>query len=170
MSAEQTPILEVRNVSKYFGGVVALKEVSMDLRRGEVMCLLGDNGAGKSTLIKILSGVYPPDEGEYLLEGKPAHFTSPRDALEHGIATVYQDLAMIPLMSITRNFFLGSEPTKGRGLLKRFDIRRAMPSCARNCTRSALTSATRHSRSARCRAGSGSRWPLRGQSTSGRRC
>ncbi|GIV81438.1 MAG: sugar ABC transporter ATP-binding protein [Anaerolineae bacterium] len=125
MSAEQTPILEVRNVSKYFGGVVALKEVSMDLRRGEVMCLLGDNGAGKSTLIKILSGVYPPDEGEYLLEGKPAHFASPRDALEHGIATVYQDLAMIPLMSITRNFFLGSEPTKGRGLLKRFDIRRA---------------------------------------------
>lgn len=125
MSAEQTPILEVRNVSKYFGGVVALKDVSMDLRCGEVMCLLGDNGAGKSTLIKILSGVYQPDEGEYLLEGKPVHFTSPRDALERGIATVYQDLAMIPLMSITRNFFLGSEPTKGWGLFKRFDIRRA---------------------------------------------
>lgn len=125
MSAEQTPILEVRNVSKYFGGVVALKDVSMDLWRGEVMCLLGDNGAGKSTLIKILSGVYQPDEGEYLLEGKPAHFTSPRDALECGIATVYQDLAMIPLMSITRNFFLGSEPTRGRGIFKRFDIRRA---------------------------------------------
>jgi simple sugar transport system ATP-binding protein len=125
VSAEQTPILEVRNVSKYFGGVVALKDVSMDLKRGEVMCLLGDNGAGKSTLIKILSGVYRPDEGEYLLEGKPAHFTSPRDALERGIATVYQDLAMIPLMSITRNFFLGSEPTRGRGIFRRFDIRRA---------------------------------------------
>ncbi len=125
MSADQTPIVEAHNISKYFGGVIALKDVSMELRRGEVMCLLGDNGAGKSTLIKILSGVYPPDEGEYLVEGKVVHFASPRDALEHGIATVYQDLAMIPLMSITRNFFLGSEPTQGRGLFNRFDIRRA---------------------------------------------
>ncbi|MEW6578131.1 MAG: ATP-binding cassette domain-containing protein [Chloroflexota bacterium] len=118
-------MVEAHNISKYFGGVIALKDVSMELRRGEVMCLLGDNGAGKSTLIKILSGVYPPDEGEYLVEGRTVHFASPRDALEHGIATVYQDLAMIPLMSITRNFFLGSEPTQGRGLFNRFDIRRA---------------------------------------------
>lgn len=125
MSADQTPIVEARNISKYFGGVIALKDVSMELRHGEVMCLLGDNGAGKSTLIKILSGVHPPDEGEYLVEGRTVHFTSPRDALEHGIATVYQDLAMIPLMSITRNFFLGSELTQGWSFLKRFDIRRA---------------------------------------------
>jgi simple sugar transport system ATP-binding protein len=116
------PALEVRNVSKYFGSVIALNDVSLTVMPGEVMCLLGDNGAGKSTLIKTLSGVHKPSEGVYLVEGKPVSFNSPRDALSHGIATVYQDLAMIPLMSVTRNFFLGSEPTKGWGLFKRFDV------------------------------------------------
>jgi simple sugar transport system ATP-binding protein len=125
MNNSRTPLLEVRNISKYFGSVIALKDVSMQVYAGEVMCLLGDNGAGKSTLIKTLSGVHRPDEGEYLFEGQPVHFESPRDALDMGIATVYQDLAMIPLMSIARNFFLGSEPTKGRGLFKRFDIETA---------------------------------------------
>jgi simple sugar transport system ATP-binding protein len=125
MNTANTPIVEVRAISKYFGSVIALNDVSMTLFPGEVMCLLGDNGAGKSTLIKILSGVHDADEGAYLVEGKEAHFSSPRDALEQGIATVYQDLAMIPLMSITRNFFLGSEPTIGRGPLRRFDVRRA---------------------------------------------
>ncbi|HLV35626.1 MAG TPA: ATP-binding cassette domain-containing protein [Spirillospora sp.] len=125
MNNSRTPLLEVRNISKYFGSVIALKDVSMQVYAGEVMCLLGDNGAGKSTLIKTLSGVHRPDEGEYLFEGQPVHFESPRDALDLGIATVYQDLAMIPLMSIARNFFLGSEPTKGRGLFKRFDIETA---------------------------------------------
>lgn len=120
-----TPIVEVHSVSKYFGTVIALKDVSMDLLPGEVMCLLGDNGAGKSTLIKILSGVHQADEGEYRVHGRPVRFNSPREALDHGIATVYQDLAMIPLMSITRNFFLGSEPTIGRGPFRRFDIARA---------------------------------------------
>jgi simple sugar transport system ATP-binding protein len=96
--------------------------VSMFCRAGEVTCLLGDNGAGKSTLIKTLSGVYKPDEGEYLFEGDRMDFASPRDALELGIATVYQDLAMIPLLSIWRNFFLGSEPTKGWGPVRRFDV------------------------------------------------
>jgi simple sugar transport system ATP-binding protein len=95
----------------------------MLVQAGEVMCLLGDNGAGKSTLIKTLAGVHPPDEGQYLVEGKEVHFNSPRDALNHGIATVYQDLAMIPLMSISRNFFLGSEPTRGWGPFKRFDVK-----------------------------------------------
>lgn len=121
----KTPILEVRDISKYFGSVIALSGVSMRLLPGEVMCLLGDNGAGKSTLIKTLSGVHQPDDGEYLVDGSPVHFTSPRDALDAGIATVYQDLAMIPLMSIARNFFLGSEPTVGWGPLKRFDVRTA---------------------------------------------
>ncbi len=120
-----TPILEVREISKYFGSVIALNNVSMSLMPGEVMCLLGDNGAGKSTLIKTLSGVHKPDEGEYLINGQPVSFNSPRDALDSGIATVYQDLAMIPLMSIARNFFLGSEPTIGRGILRRFDVQRA---------------------------------------------
>lgn len=117
-----TPLLEVRNITKYFGSVIALQDVSLSVYAGEVMCLLGDNGAGKSTLIKILSGVHPPSEGEYLVSGKPVHFGSPRDALDRGIATVYQDLAMIPLMSIARNFFLGSEPTSGWGPFKRFDM------------------------------------------------
>jgi simple sugar transport system ATP-binding protein len=121
----RTPILEVREVSKYFGSVIALNKVSMTVYPGEVMCLLGDNGAGKSTLIKTLSGVHQPDDGLYLVNGKPVQFASPRDALAHGIATVYQDLAMIPLMSIARNFFLGSEPTVGWGVFKRFDVNRA---------------------------------------------
>ncbi|RME64327.1 MAG: sugar ABC transporter ATP-binding protein [Caldilineae bacterium] len=121
-TTRQTPLIEVRDIAKYFGNVIALNGVSMEVNAGEVMCLLGDNGAGKSTLIKILSGVHQPDGGQYLVEGEPVHFTSPRDALDRGIATVYQDLAMIPLMSISRNFFLGSEPTKGRGIFKRFDV------------------------------------------------
>jgi simple sugar transport system ATP-binding protein len=125
VSADHTPIVEVRGISKHFGGVIALSDVSMSLLQGEVMCLLGDNGAGKSTLIKIMSGVHKADEGDYLINGTPVQFDSPRDALEQGIATVYQDLAMIPLMSITRNFFLGSELTKGKGLFQRFDVRQA---------------------------------------------
>ncbi len=116
-------LLEVRNVSKYFGSVIALKDISAEVAAGEVTCILGDNGAGKSTLIKILAGVHPPSEGEVLVDGEPVSFSSPRDALALGIATVYQDLALIPLMSVWRNFLLGSEPTKGVGPLRRFDIR-----------------------------------------------
>ncbi|MDF3042309.1 MAG: Monosaccharide-transporting ATPase [Thermomicrobiales bacterium] len=124
-TANGTPLLEVENVSRYFGNVIALKDISMSVHAGEVMCLLGDNGAGKSTLIKIFAGVHPPSEGRYLVEGKEVHFGSPRDALAAGIATVYQDLAMIPLMSISRNFFLGSEPTTGWGPFRRFDVEAA---------------------------------------------
>jgi len=115
------PLLKVDNISKYFGSVIAIKDVSMFVHAGEVTCLLGDNGAGKSTLIKVLSGVHQADEGSYRFEGREMRLNSPREALEQGIATVYQDLAMIPLMSVWRNFFLGSEPTKGRGPFKRFD-------------------------------------------------
>jgi simple sugar transport system ATP-binding protein len=122
---QTAPLIDVQNVSKYFGSVIALKDISMTVRAGEVMCLLGDNGAGKSTLIKILSGVYQPSEGHYLVEGKEARFTSPRDALSAGIATVFQDLAMIPLMGLSRNFFLGSEPTTGWGPFRRFNIKHA---------------------------------------------
>lgn len=123
MAELQTPLIEVRHISKYFGNVIALNDVSMSVYAGEVMCLLGDNGAGKSTLIKTLSGVHKPSEGEYLVDGKVVDFDSPRDALNRGIATVYQDLAMIPLMSISRNFFLGSEPTTGWGPFRRFNIK-----------------------------------------------
>ena len=119
------PLIETRKLSKYFGSVIAIKDISMFVHPGPVTCLLGDNGAGKSTLIKTLSGVYEPSEGEYLCDGEEIHLKSPRDALARGIATVYQDLAMIPLLSIWRNFFLGSEPTKGWGPWRRFDVKRA---------------------------------------------
>ncbi len=109
------PMVEMDNICKYFGNVIALSGVSMRVHAGEVMCLLGDNGAGKSTLIKTLSGVHQPSEGRMLVDGKQVLFSSPADALDHGIATVYQDLAMIPLMSVTRNFFMGREPRKGEG-------------------------------------------------------
>jgi simple sugar transport system ATP-binding protein len=117
-----TPLIEARNLTKYFGSVIALYDVSLHVRAGEVLCLLGDNGAGKSTLIKTLSGVHPPDAGELVIEGRPVKFDSPRDALQHGIATVYQDLAMIPLMSISRNFFLGLEPTRRFGPIALLDL------------------------------------------------
>ncbi|MCL6527823.1 MAG: ATP-binding cassette domain-containing protein [Thermaceae bacterium] len=108
-----TPLVELRKVSKFFGPVISLKDIDMKVYPGEVHCLLGDNGAGKSTLIKILSGVHKPSEGQVLFEGQPVVFSSPREALNQGIATVFQDLAMLPLMSITRNFFLGREPRVG---------------------------------------------------------
>jgi simple sugar transport system ATP-binding protein len=119
---EAPPYVELRSVSKYFGSVIALKDVSFDVRPGEVHCLLGDNGAGKSTLIKVLSGVYTPDEGEILVNGKQVAFASPKDTRDSGIATVYQDLALVPLMSVARNFFLGREPLRRLGPVRQFDI------------------------------------------------
>jgi simple sugar transport system ATP-binding protein len=116
------PLIEVRDLVKHFGSVIALSGVSLTAHRGEVMCLLGDNGAGKSTLIKTLAGVHKPTSGEFLVEGEPVAFQSPRDALDAGIATVYQDLAMIPLMSVTRNFFMGREPVKGVWPFRRVDF------------------------------------------------
>ncbi|HEY0988425.1 MAG TPA: ATP-binding cassette domain-containing protein [Kofleriaceae bacterium] len=119
-------VLELDKVSKSFGTVVALTDVTLRLRRGEVHCLLGDNGAGKSTLIKILAGVHPPSLGTYRVDAEPVAFDSPRDALDRGIATVYQDLALVPLMSVCRNFFLGREPTRMRwGIFRVFDRRLA---------------------------------------------
>jgi simple sugar transport system ATP-binding protein len=118
----RTPLIEVRDVVKHFGHVIALAGVSLNVYAEEVLCLLGDNGAGKSTLIKTLSGVHRPTSGEFLVEGRHVAFDSPRDALDAGIATVYQDLAMIPLMSITRNFFMGREPTSGAGPFRRVDM------------------------------------------------
>ncbi|MEG3115263.1 ATP-binding cassette domain-containing protein [Salinicola sp. 4072] len=119
--SERTPMIEMRNVSKHFGSVIALSDISMQVYSGEVMCLLGDNGAGKSTLIKTLSGVHKPTHGQMFVDGQEIRFKSPAFALDAGIATVFQDLAMIPLMSITRNFFMGREPTVGWGPLKRVD-------------------------------------------------
>jgi simple sugar transport system ATP-binding protein len=117
--------MEARSVSKYFGTVIALKDVSLAVHVGEVVCLLGDNGAGKSTLIKILSGLEKPDEGTIAVDGNPVVFSSPRGAFAHGIATAYQDLAVLPQMSISRNFMLGMEPTKRFGPFRFFDEAKA---------------------------------------------
>ncbi|MCD6054778.1 MAG: transporter related, partial [Rubrobacteraceae bacterium] len=125
MMANDTPLMEARGVSKYFGRVIALEDISMDVKAGQVTCLLGDNGAGKSTLIKIFSGVHQPTKGAMALDGEEVRFDSPRDAIDRGIATVFQDLAMIPLMGISRNFFIGREPTTGVGPFKRFDVKKA---------------------------------------------
>ena len=118
-------LLAVRGVRKSFGSVVALSDVSFEVRPSEVHCLLGDNGAGKSTLIKILSGVHQPSLGALFVDGEPAVFDSPREALDRGIATVFQDLAMIPLMSVARNFFLGQEPIMRLGPIRMFDTEQA---------------------------------------------
>ncbi len=118
-------LLELRDIGKHFGNVTALSGVSTHVEAGKVTCVLGDNGAGKSTFIKILSGVHRPDDGEYIIDGSPVRFDSPRDAREAGIATVFQDLAMIPLMSVWRNFWLGSEPTKSFGPISWIDVAHA---------------------------------------------
>jgi simple sugar transport system ATP-binding protein len=115
-------IIEVQNLGKSYGSIIALRDVSTKVNAGEVTCILGDNGAGKSTLIKILSGAHENSEGVFKVDGIVRRMSSPRAALALGIATVYQDLAVVPLMPIWRNFFLGSEPTKGIGPMKRMDV------------------------------------------------
>lgn len=116
-------IVSLVDVSKSYGTFRALSGVNLDINAGEVVCVLGDNGAGKSTLIKVLAGLHPPTSGEVLIDGAPAHLDSPAAALEAGIATVYQDLAVVDQMSVWRNFFLGQELTGPFGLLKRAEMR-----------------------------------------------
>ncbi|MER8854749.1 MULTISPECIES: ATP-binding cassette domain-containing protein [Mesorhizobium] len=118
--------LEAVCVSKFYQNVSALEDVSLSVRPGEVVCLLGDNGAGKSTLIQILSGVEKPDKGIVRVSGIDMRLGSPTDALDRGIATVFQDLAVVPIMPVYRNFFLGREPRIGWGPFQRFDSRRAI--------------------------------------------
>ncbi len=120
-----TPLLEIKNVSKYYGNIIALRDITTSVRAGAVTCVLGDNGAGKSTFIKILAGAHQQSEGQLFVEGQEVMFDSPRDALARGIATVYQDLAMVPLMSVWRNFFLGAEPTRRLGPIKVIDKEKA---------------------------------------------
>ncbi len=116
------PIIELRGVGKSYGIISALKGVNLAVRQGEVTCILGDNGAGKSTLISIIAGLIGHDEGTYSVDGAPVQFTSPREALDLGISAVYQTLAMVPLLSVWRNFFLGSEVMCGVGPFRRLDV------------------------------------------------
>ncbi|WP_102934713.1 ATP-binding cassette domain-containing protein [Streptomyces malaysiensis] len=118
------PVIRLRGVGKLYGNVRALEGIDLAVRPGRVTCVLGDNGAGKSTLIKIISGLHQHDEGEYLVDGEPVKLNNPRDALGMGIATVYQDLATVPLLPVWRNFFLGSELTRGPWPVRRLDIQR----------------------------------------------
>ena len=123
--SQNAPIIQMKNIEKHFGSVIALAGVSVDVFPGECHCLLGDNGAGKSTFIKTMSGVHKPTSGEIVFEGQPMSFDDPRDAIAAGIATVHQHLAMIPLMSVARNFFMGNEPTKTVGPFRFFDHKTA---------------------------------------------
>ncbi len=123
--SDNIAILELRNVDKSFGPIDVLHDISLKVRAGEVLCLLGDNGAGKSTLIKTLAGVHKPTRGSILMDGQPVEFSGPRDAQEKGISTVHQFGGTFPLMSIGRSFFVGVEPTKGWGPFQIYDRRKA---------------------------------------------
>ncbi|MCA4134845.1 ATP-binding cassette domain-containing protein [Arthrobacter sp. M4] len=115
------PFLKLKDINKSFGSTQVLTDISLEVKPGEVLCLLGDNGAGKSTLIKVLSGFHEPTSGSMEVEGEPVRFRSPRDASDRGIATVHQFGGTFPLMSIGRSFFVGAEPVKGWGPFHRFD-------------------------------------------------
>jgi simple sugar transport system ATP-binding protein len=118
----ESPLVQLKEVGKHYGHVVALEGINLRVAAGEVTCVLGDNGAGKSTLIKIISGRHQHDEGQLFVDGEEVRLSSPRDALGRGIATVYQDLAVVPLMPVWRNFFLGSEKVKGVGPFRTLEV------------------------------------------------
>jgi len=117
-------LLEVRNVSKVFPGVVALDDVSLRLKRGTVHALIGENGAGKSTLMKIIAGIYTPDAGELCLRGRTVHLSSPREALQNGIAMIHQELNLMPSMSVAENIWIGREPVNACGVISHRELRR----------------------------------------------
>jgi len=111
---ENQNIVEMKNISRSFGGLQALSEVSLELRRGEILALVGDNAAGKSTLMKILTGAYQADEGKIFFEGREVHITSPYTSKQLGVEMVYQNLALCPNLDVAGNLFLGKEITAGR--------------------------------------------------------
>ena len=136
------PLLRLNHVSKSYLSSFAVEDISLEVEAGEVLCLLGDNGAGKSTLIKILSGVHRPSSGTMEIEGRTVDFSSPKDASEFGIATVHQFGGSFPLMTVAHSFFVGVEPTKGRGPLKRFDTKKAADIAVREVQRLGITRIT----------------------------
>jgi simple sugar transport system ATP-binding protein len=135
MDASTNPIIQLSNVGKSYGNISALRDVSITVRQGEVTCILGDNGAGKSTLISIIAGLITHDAGTYAVDGRAIHFNSPRQALDLGISAVYQTLALVPLLSVWRNFYLGSELMTGSGPLKRLDVKRMQATAAEELSR-----------------------------------
>ena len=176
MGAEATtngaPLIEGRGIAKHFGRIEALRDVSFTLGKAEVLGLLGDNGAGKSTLIKILTGLFPPDKGVILWDGEPVRFSSPRDAYDVGVATVYQDLAIVDLMAIYRNVFLGREKavTKGIGPFRWIDRKKAHADARKAISDIGIEIRDARSRSRGCRAASASRSQSRVLRTSTRSC
>ncbi len=129
------PIIQLTNVGKSYGAISALRDVSVAVRQGEVTCILGDNGAGKSTLISIIAGLIAHDQGTYAVDGRPMQFNSPRQALDLGISAVYQTLALVPLLSVWRNFYLGSELMTGVGPFKRLDVKRMQATAGEELSR-----------------------------------
>ena len=117
-------LVSMKNISKSFGSIEALKNANFDLNKGEILGLAGDNGAGKSTLVKILAGVFPYDSGEIFLEGNQVKLNSPKEAIQLGIESIYQDLALFEDMNLSRNIFIGREPVKNKlgGLIKHLDM------------------------------------------------
>lgn len=136
------PILKLSNISKSFAGVQALEDISLEVRPGQVLCLLGDNGAGKSTLIKILAGFHKATTGQMQVNGEDVTFNSPKDASAQGIATVHQFGGTFPLMSVARSFFVGEEPTKGFGPFKYFDNKTATEIAVREVRKLGITRVT----------------------------
>jgi simple sugar transport system ATP-binding protein len=137
-----TPLLQLRGVNKSFGPIDVLHDINLEVKAGEILCLLGDNGAGKSTLIRLLSGVHKPTSGEILIQGQPVHFETPRDASHSGIATVHQFGGTFPLMSIGRSFFVGAEPTKKWGPFEVFDRKTANEIAVREMRQLGITRIT----------------------------
>jgi simple sugar transport system ATP-binding protein len=138
-SASREKLYELRSITKSFGNVVAIQGISFGVDRGEIVGLVGDNGAGKSTLVKVMNGFYSPDEGSILLQGRPVTFSSPRDARQAGIETVYQDLALISALSLWRNFFLGRELSRGQRPLRYLSKRQMRETTMRNLREMGLT-------------------------------
>ena len=126
-------VIQLRDITKSYGSFNALRGVNLTVREGEVTCVLGDNGAGKSTLIKILAGLHQPTSGELLIDDSPATFTTPRDAIDAGIATVHQTLAIVDELSVWRNFFLGQELTGRFGRLREDEMKRICAEQLRDC-------------------------------------
>ena len=123
MGERSEPIVRLQDVSKHFGAIHALSQVSIEIGAGEVVGLMGDNGAGKSTLVKILAGNYPPTSGSYFIDGKPVHLANPAQARSYGIEVVYQDLALCNNLTAAANVFLGREIMRGSGFFRWLDHR-----------------------------------------------